>query len=71
MVCFPSNEKVSLNYRIKPTKNSRRPSRTLTSEQVTLVKRLLLAGELQHRIAAQFDVNQGRISEISTGKRRA
>lgn len=31
----------------------------------------MLAGEYQYRIAADFDLNQGRISEIRTGKRFA
>ena len=43
----------------------------LTPEQVSIIKARLVRGEYQHRIAADFDLNQGRISEISTGKRFA
>ncbi len=43
-------------------------SRTLTPEDAAIIKKRLKAGELQSRIAADFDVNGGRISEINTGK---
>jgi len=43
----------------------------LTPEQVSIIKARLDQGEYQHRIAADFDLNQGRISEIATGKRFA
>jgi len=33
------------------------------------IKFRLSRGELQHRIAADYDLNPGRISEINTGKR--
>jgi hypothetical protein len=46
-----------------------RPSRKLTREDAAVIKKRLREGELQHRIAAEFDVNSGRISEINTGKR--
>ncbi len=46
----------------------RKPSRTLTEDEVAIIKRRLLRREFQHRIAADFDVNPGRISEIKTGK---
>jgi hypothetical protein len=45
--------------------------RKLTRRQVAVIKARLKAGEYQHRIAADFDLNQGRISEIRTGKRFA
>jgi hypothetical protein len=41
----------------------------LTPEQVSIIKARLRRGDFQHRIAADFDLNQGRISEIATGKR--
>lgn len=31
------------------------------------IKYLLLLGWLQHRIAALFDINQGRVSEVKSG----
>jgi len=45
------------------------PSKKLTRAEAAEIKKLLLSGELQHRIAARFDVNSARISEINTGKR--
>ena len=48
----------------------RRPVRAkLTPELVAEIRRRLAAGEYQHDIAAELHVNQGRISEINTGKR--
>jgi hypothetical protein len=49
----------------------RRPSRKLTAADAALIKKRLKAGEFQHRIAADFDVNPGRIAEIKTGKKFA
>ncbi len=45
--------------------------KTLTPEQLFRIKDRLAKGDFQHRIAADFDLNQGRISEIATGKRYA
>jgi hypothetical protein len=39
-------------------------SKKLTPEQIVKVLKLLKRGLYQHEIAAIFDVNQGRISEI-------
>lgn len=41
----------------------------LSPKDIGLIKLRLNRGELQHRIAADFDLNPGRISEINTGKR--
>ncbi len=46
----------------------RRPSRTLTQEDAAVIKKRLKLGEFQSRIAADFDVNPGRIAEINTGR---
>lgn len=43
----------------------------LTPEQVSNIKARIERGEFQHRIAADYDLNQGRISEIANGKRFA
>jgi len=43
----------------------------LTPEEVAIIKRRLISGELQHEIAADYRINQGRISEINTGQRFA
>lgn len=44
------------------------PSKRLTLQEAKEVWRLRAKGWLQHHIAARFGVNQGRISEILTGK---
>lgn len=49
-------------------KKAKVPSRKLTLEDATEILRLWREGELQSRIAARFDVNQGRVSEIVNGK---
>ena len=36
---------------------------------IPMIKKRLRAGDFQHDIAADYRVNQGRISEIATGKR--
>ncbi|OOL19187.1 hypothetical protein BRY73_04570 [Ochrobactrum sp. P6BS-III] len=45
------------------------PAYKLTFEDAVQVHLLLMRGELQSRIAAYFDTNGGRISEVNTGKR--
>lgn len=52
-----------------PTPAEGRPSRRLTIDDAKQIRRMLADGWLQSRIAAHFDVNAGRISEIKTGKR--
>ena len=46
---------------------STRPSPRLTFDDAVDVWKSHFAGEFQHRIAARFDVNPGRISEILKG----
>lgn len=36
-----------------------------------LIKTMLKLGHHQHQIAAHFKINQGRVSEIKTGKTHA
>jgi hypothetical protein len=48
---------------------TRRPSRKLTVEDAAIIKKMLREGAYQHQIAAVFETNSGRISEINTGKR--
>ncbi len=43
----------------------------LTPDEVSIIKARLQRGDYQHRIAADYDLNQGRISEIAKGKRFA
>ncbi|WP_071923050.1 MULTISPECIES: hypothetical protein [Chelatococcus] len=47
---------------------ARRPSYKLTFEDAVQIHLRIQAGELQSRIAADYDVNGGRISEVNTGK---
>ncbi len=44
-------------------------SKPVTETVVSIAKLALKIGYDQHDIAAYFGVNQGRISEINTGKR--
>jgi transcriptional regulator with XRE-family HTH domain len=44
-------------------------SRHLTLDDAIQIWRRRSNGEAQHKIAAAFDVNQGRICEILSGKR--
>lgn len=46
-------------------------SYSLTARDAAVVKARLLRGDRQSDIAADFRVNQGRIAEISTGKKFA
>lgn len=41
----------------------------LTPEQVSFIKARLAQGHYQRRFAADFILNQSRVSEIATGKR--
>ncbi len=50
-------------------RSNRMPSRRLTFEDAVQVHLLLMEGVFQSRIAARFDTNSGRVSEIKTGKR--
>ena len=45
-----------------------RVSRVLTFEEAVEIHKMIAAGVIQSRIAAHFDVNGGRISEVNTGK---
>ena len=46
----------------------KRTSKTLTEKDAAIIKGMRLRGDANHRIAAWFDVNQGRIAEINTGQ---
>lgn len=50
--------------------HSRRPpSYRITPRDVPVIKKRISDGEFLNRIAADYDVNPGRISEIKSGKR--
>lgn len=42
----------------------------LNDDTIRVIQLRLAAGEMQHDIAADLGINQGRISEVKTGKRR-
>jgi predicted XRE-type DNA-binding protein len=44
------------------------PSPPVTPEVAAKIKRLLAEGLYQHQIASLLGVNQGRVSEVNTGK---
>ena len=50
-------------------KHHGRSSRRLTKEDAIQIWLMIWDGWLQSRIAAHFDVNGGRISEVHTGKK--
>ncbi|HAQ34491.1 MAG TPA: hypothetical protein DCQ53_03900 [Alphaproteobacteria bacterium] len=41
----------------------------LSRKDIVRIKKRLKRGDHQHDIAADYNLNQGRISEINTGKR--
>ena len=43
--------------------------KNLTAQDIADIKVRLRQGEYQHHIAADYGLNQGRVSEINTGKR--
>jgi len=49
--------------------NQGRPSNTLSESDAIRIHQMIRQGWLQSRIAAYFDVNPGRISEINTGRK--
>ncbi|MBR0560062.1 hypothetical protein [Neokomagataea anthophila] len=51
------------------TKNNRKPSKILTRTDAEIIIQRIATQEYLNRIAADYDVNPGRISEIKTGKR--
>ena len=49
------------------TKRKRAP---LNDETIWEIRRRLALGHYQHDIAADLGINQGRVSEVNTGKRQ-
>jgi len=43
-------------------------AKRLTAQDIADIKARLRLGEYQHDIAADYGLNQGRVSEINTGK---
>lgn len=51
------------------TISNRKPSTKLVYKDAVEIQKRIRRGEYLNRIAADYDVNPGRISEIKTGKR--
>lgn len=47
----------------------RKASPTVTADMAAEIKRLKSTGLYHHQIAALLEINQGRVSEVMTGKR--
>ena len=50
-------------------RRSERDRAKMTDETIRKIWAKLRAGEMQHDIAADLGINQGRVSEVNTGKR--
>lgn len=44
------------------------PCRRLSFEEAVVIHTRLMQGEFQSRIAADFDVNQGRVADVKAGR---
>ena len=55
----------------EPSGSRRGPSYRIQPSDVPIIKKRIRKGEFLHRIAADYDVNPGRIAEIKTGQRFA
>jgi len=53
------------------TRPAKRVRAKLDDETIREIQRRLALGEMQHDIAADLGINQGRVSEVNTGKRRS
>lgn len=51
-------------------RSAKRERAKLDDATIREIKRRLALGDLQHDIAADLGINQGRVSEVNTGKRR-
>lgn len=49
--------------------NKGRNRAPMNDETYCLIRQRLALGEMQHDIAADLGINQGRVSEVNTGKR--
>ena len=52
------------------TDQNQRKRVLLNDEVIWEIRRRLAGGEFQHDIAADLGINQGRVSEVNTGKRK-
>ena len=56
---------------VKPRGSGRRPSYSIKPTDVPFIKKRIREGDFLNRIAADYDVNPGRISEIKSGAKYA
>lgn len=56
---------------VKPGGNRRAPSYRIKPTDVPIIKKRIRQGDFLNRIAADYDVNPGRIAEIKKGYRFA
>lgn len=69
---FPSSPVAHGKAKSMQVQRPKRPERApYTPEVFSKVKQRLASGEFQHDIAAELGWNQGRVSEVKTGKRGA
>ena len=54
---------------ITPSGRGRKPSYVIKPTDVPFIKKRIREGDFLNRIAADFDVNPGRISEIKSGRK--
>lgn len=64
-----SKKTPAANYRKRHEREHAQKSVELDEQDAAVIKLLLAEGFAQKRIAALFDVNQGRISEINSGNK--
>lgn len=55
----------------EPSGSGRAPSYRISPKDVPIIKKRIRLGEFLNRIAADYDVNHGRIAEIKKGHRYA
>jgi len=65
----PSFDKSRSSLNDERTLMRRTPSPPVTREMAAQIKRMRSDGLYNHQIAAHFGINQGRVSEVNTGKR--
>lgn len=56
---------------VEPSGSGRAPSYRISPKDVPIIKKRIRMGEFLNRIAADYDVNPGRIAEIKKGHRYA
>jgi hypothetical protein len=58
-----------MNGDVLMARTTKRERAKMTDETIRKIWERLRAGDFQHDIAADLGINQGRVSEVNTGKR--